>query len=401
MAFFNPFRPSYLQDPYSSLRRLREEEPVFYWREQDGWVLTRHEDCSRVLRDSDAFSSDPSKARGGLGQFVARGRALSPLQGAPLIGAVDAPVHTRLRAIVNRAFTPRVIEGERDVIRQTVATLLERGGDPLDAVQVLTQPLPVTVISDLLGLAPDEREPVRQWAQALMSVHSDPDASSQARRAASEAAMRFRTFLAEYRDKHGPEYDSRLFTILVEAESAGDRLSPEELLAFAVFLYTAGSGPTAMMLGNVITHLVQHPDALDAVRADRSLLRAAIEESLRYDSATHVLLRYCVLERQIGGRTVKPGDTVYVVVAAAHRDPEVFPDPDRFDLHRDIAGGSLLSFGAGPHFCLGAPLAYLEGEEMLNALLDRFPRLSLTREGARIGAGLLLRGPERLMITGR
>src|SRR5690606_11303435 len=128
-------RPSYLQDPYPALRRLRADEPVHYWREYDGWVLTRHEDCSRVLRDAEAFSSDPGKARGGLGQYVAKGRDLSPLAGAPLIGSVDAPVHTRLRAIVNRAFTPRVIEGERDFIRETIAALLGAARDPLDVVR--------------------------------------------------------------------------------------------------------------------------------------------------------------------------------------------------------------------------------------------------------------------------
>ncbi len=401
MAFFNPFRPSYVDDPYPPLRRLREEEPVFYWREQDGWVLTRHEDCSRVLRDSDAFSSDPGKARGGLGQYVARGRDQSPLAGAPLIGSVDAPVHTRLRALVNRAFTPRVVEGEREFIRQEVGALLDAGGDPLDVARGVTQRLPVTIISDLLGLTEAERDTVGRWAQTIMAVHSDPDATPQARRAAQEAVIRFRTFLAGYRDAHGPEFDSRLFTILVEAESAGDRLSPEELLAFAVFLYTAGSGPTAMMLGNAAAHLLLHPDALAAVRADRSLLRAALEESLRWDSATHVLLRYCVLETQIDGRTVKPGDTVYVMVAAAHRDPAVFPEPDTFDVHRQIPGGQLLSFGAGPHFCLGAPLAFLQGEEMLNALLDRMPNLALARNGLKVASTFLLRGPERLLVTGR
>lgn len=310
-------------------------------------------------------------------------------------------MHTRLRAIVNRAFTPRVIEGERDFIRETAAALLDAGDDPLDLVRQVTHTLPVTVISDLLGLAPEERGSVRDWANTLMGVHSNPDATPQMRRAAAEAALRFRTFLAEYRDRHGPEYDSRLFTILVEAESAGDRLSPEELLAFAVFLYTAGSGPTAMMLANAVMHLVQHPEALEAVRADRSLLRAAIEESLRFDSATHVLLRYCVLETQIDGRTIRPGETVYVMVAAAHRDPEVFEGPDRFDVTRQTAGGRLLSYGAGPHFCLGAPLAYLQGEELLGALLDRFPNLGVAGGAVKMGGTFLLRGPDRLLITGR
>lgn len=401
MAFFNPGRPTYVKDPYPALHRLRQEEPVFWWRDFEGWVLTRHEDCSRLLRDSDSFSSDPGKASGGLGQHVATARDLSPLAGAPLIGAVDAPVHTRLRAIVNRAFTPRVIEAERDLIRDAARELITQGGDPLDVGARVARPLPVMVISDLLGLKKEERETVLGLAPRIMAVHSDPNATPPARAAAAKAVEEFRAFLVAYRDQHGPEFEGRLISILLEAEAAGDRLSPDELVAFAVFLYTAGSGPTASMIGNAVAHLILHPEAREAVREDRSLLRAFLEESLRWDSATHVLLRYCVQETTIGGRTIRPGDTVYAVIAAAHRDPEVFPDPDRFDISRDIAGGSLLSFGAGPHFCLGAPLAYLQGEEVLNTLLDDWPRIEFARNGFQMGTTFLLRGPDRLVITGR
>jgi hypothetical protein len=400
VAFFNPYRPSYTEDPYPALARLRAEDPVFYWRDYDGWVLTRHADCSAVLRDHEAFSSDPGKARGGVGRYVARARDASPLAGAPLIGAVDAPVHTRLRAIVSRAFTPRVVEDERAFIRETATALLAQGQDPLDFAATVAPVLPVTVVSDLLGLTPEERNPIRLWAQAIMRAHSDPDTPPEARRLAAEAMQHLMRFLAEYRDTHG-EGDSRLISILLEAEASGDRLSHPELLAFAVFLYTAGSGPTAMMLSNAVAQLVSHPDALEAVRADRTLLRAALEESLRWDSATHVLMRYALVDTEIGGRRIRAGDTAYVMVAAAHRDPEVFDDPDRFDVTREIPAGQLLSYGAGPHFCLGAPLAYVQGEETLDELLDEFPRLALAPGGLKMGGTFLLRGPERLLLTGR
>lgn len=400
VAFFNPYRPSYGEDPYPALARLRAEDPVFYWRDYDGWVITRHADCSTVLRDHETFSSDPGKATGGVGRHVARARDASPLAGAPLIGAVDAPVHTRLRAIVSRAFTPRVVEGERTFIRETVSELLRDGREPLDFARAVATALPVTVISDLLGLTPEERNPVRMWAQAIMRAHSDPDTPPDARRAAAEAMRQMGRFLAEYRDSHA-EDDSKLISILLEAEASGERLSQPELLAFAVFLYTAGSGPTAMMLSNAVAHLATHPDAREAVQADRSLRRGALEESLRWDSATHVLLRYALVDTEIGGRRIRAGDTVYAMVAAAHRDPEVFEDPDRFDITREIPAGQLLSFGAGPHFCLGAPLAYLQGEEVLDELLDRYPNLALAADGLKMGGTFLLRGPERLQIVGR
>jgi cytochrome P450 len=399
VAFFNPYRPSYGEDPYPALARLRAEDPVFYWREYDGWVITRHADCSAVLRDHETFSSDPGKATGGVGRHVARARDASPLAGAPLIGAVDAPVHTRLRAIVSRAFTPRVVEGERGFIRATASELLQ-GPGTLDFARAVAYVLPVTVISDLLGLTPEEQNPVRTWAQAIMRAHSDPDAPPDARRAAAEAMRLMGRFLADYRDSHGSD-DSKLISILLEAEASGERLSQEELLAFAVFLYTAGSGPTAMMLSNAVAHLATHPEALAAVRADRSLRRGVLEESLRWDSATHVLLRYALVDTEIGGRRIRAGETVYVMVAAAHRDPEVFADPDRFEITRDIPAGQLLSYGAGPHFCLGAPLAYIQGEEVLDVLLDAYSDLSLAPNGLKMGGTFLLRGPERLLITGR
>jgi len=401
VAFFNPFRPSYIDDPYPSLTRLREEAPIFRWAEQDGWVLTRHADCNRVLRDDELFSSDPGKARGGIGHYVERGRAASPLAGAPLIGAVDPPVHTRLRGIVNRAFTPRVVEAERGFIREMAASVLGNAGETFDFARELASTLPPMVISDLLGLTPEERQPVLRWAQALMRAHSDPDTPPPARREADVAKREMTAFLEAYRATHGERGESRLIGILIEAEATGERLSPEEMLAFAVFLYTAGSGPTAMMLSNAMYHLLRHPEALEAVRADRSLLRGALEESLRWDSATHVLLRYAKEDTEVAGERVRAGDTMYVMVAAAHRDPEVFADPDRFDITREIPGGQLLSYGAGPHFCLGAPLAYLQGEELLDVLLDRYTSMTLAPGGLKMGGTFLLRGPERLLVTAR
>lgn len=398
MAFFNPFRPSYLADPYASLARLREEEPVFFSRDVDAWVLTRHADCSAVLRDHERFSTDPARARGALGEHVRASRAASPMEGAPLIGSTDAPVHTRLRAIVNRAFTPRVVEGEREFARETAEALLSRRNGPFEFMAGLAEPLPVAVIGHLLGLTSEERDPVRGWAVVLMRAHSG-DPTPAVRDGAAEAKREMLAFLARYVETHRDSGGGRLIAILLEAEREGERLLHEELLAFATFLYTAGTGPTALALNLAVTHLAQFPDAAEAVRADRALLRPFLEESLRFDSATHSLLRYALADVEVGGRTVRAGDTVHVMVGAAHRDPEVFPEPDRFELHRRIPAGDLLSFGAGPHFCLGMPLAYLEEEEAIGALLDRFPRIEVVEQRPLEGS-LLMRGPNRLVLAG-
>lgn len=403
MAFFNPFRPSYIEDPYPSLARLRREDPVHWSPELDGWVLTRHEDCVRVLRDQETFSNDGAVARGGVGRHVAESRARSPLGGTPLLGSSDPPVHTRLRGIVNRAFTPRVVEAERPVVREVVTRLLDetKAGEPFDLMPRLAEPLPVIVIGDLLGFDEEDRGPVWRWANRVMRVVGGGDLPPDAYRDAEEAHRELFGFLERYTERHREDETRKVISMLVEAEREGDRLSIDELVAFLVFLYTAGAGPTSFMIGNAVLALLRHPDALERVRADRSLVRRALEESLRWDSATHTLLRFACEETTIGRRVIQPGDAVFAIVGAAHRDPDVFPNPDRFDIDRELSANDILAFGIGPHFCLGQPLAYIEAEEALNQLLDRFEALTLPRDGLRRGDTFLLRGPGRLVLEGR
>lgn len=403
MAFFNPTRPSYLQDPYPALARLRADDPVFRSREVDGWVLTRHEDCAYVLREQALFGNDPTIATGGMRVHVEETRKRSPLGATPTLGSSDPPVHARLRGLIGRAFTPRMVEEERPVAAKVAAALLDDApaGQPFEFMSHLAEPLPVIVVSDLLGLDDEERGPVRTWTQALMRVIAGGDLPPEAYREGEAARAALLDFLRAYTERHAGDLSKKVISILVEAEAQGDRLSLDELLSFTVFLYTAGSGPTAYMLGNAVSALIAHPEALDAVRADRSLVRRALEESLRWDSATQVLLRFARETCEVGGRKIMQGDTIFVMVGAAHRDPAMFRDPDRFDLTRPLTNAQLLSFGAGPHFCLGQPLALVEGEMALNALLDRFPRLQVAPGGFERGGTFLLRGPRRLLLAGR
>ncbi len=392
-----------MQDPYPALARLRADDPVFRSRELDGLVLTRHEDCAYVLREQALFGNDPTIAIGGMRGHVQETRARSPLGDTPTLGSSDPPVHPRLRGLIGRAFTPRMVEDERPVAARVVKALLDEApdGQPFEFMSHLAEPLPVIVVSDLLGLDDDERGPVRAWAQALMRVIAGGDLPPEAYREGEVAKAAMLDFLRAYTERHAGDTSKKVISILLEAEAQGDRLSLNELLSFTVFLYTAGSGPTAYMLGNAIAALLAHPVALDAVRADRPLVRRAIEESLRWDSATQVLLRFAREACEVGGRKIMKGDTVYVMVGAAHRDPAVFPQPDTFDIERPMTNAQLLSFGAGPHFCLGQPLAFVQGEVAINALLDRFPRLQVASGGVERGGTFLLRGLRRLPLTGR
>lgn len=403
MAFFNPFRPSYVEDPYPALARLRADDPVFRSRELDGWVLTRHADCAYVLREQTLFGNDPTLASGGMRGHVQDARARSPLGATPTLGSTDPPIHPRLRGLIGRAFTPRMVEDERAVAAEVAAALLDEApaDRPFEFMSHFAEPLPVIVVSDLLGLGDEERGPVRAWAQALVRVIAGGELPPEAYREGEAAKASLLEFLRAYTERHAGDTSKKVISLLVDAEAQGDRLSLDELVSFTVFLYTAGSGPTAYMLGNLVAALLAQPAALEAVRADRSLIRGAIEESLRWDSATQVLLRFARDACEIDGRKVAKGDTLYVMVGAAHRDPAVFANPDTFDIHRPLTNAQLLAFGAGPHFCLGQPLAFVEGEVALGALLDRFPRLQGVPGGAERGGTFLLRGPRRLLLAGR
>jgi hypothetical protein len=398
MPLFDPFRRSYLDNPYPSLAKLRREDPVHRSRELEGWVVTRHADAREVLRDNERFSNDPTTSTSGLGVHVAASRRRSPLGETPLLGSSDPPVHTRLRGIVARQFTPRVVEESRPRARALIEELLDGGrvGDEIEFMSAVAQQLPVLIIGELLGLEPDERGPLREWTRAVMRVIGGGELPPSAYREAEAAAAQLRAFLDEYRERH--EGPPTVLSALVAAEREDERLSTEETVSLLTFLYMAGGGPTALMLGNALLTLLSHRDQWELLREQPELARSAIVETLRWDSATHLLLRFATKELALGRRTIGRGDTVFVNVCAAHRDPEVFEDPDRFDIRRQTETGSILAFGIGPHFCLGQPLALIQGEELLLALVERFPTASIARNGVDRLQELLLRGPARLCL---
>lgn len=398
MAQFDPFRPSYLDNPLPALTRLRRDEPVHHSRLLEGWVVSRHADARDVLRDNQHFGSDPTTATSGLGIHVAESRRRSPVGHVPLLGSSDPPVHTRLRSVVSKLFTPRTVEAARPRVREIVEDLVDTAveQDRFEFMSAIASPLPTHVVGGLLGLTAEEQGPVREWTRALMRVVGGGDLPPSAYREGESASKRLRAFLDSYSDTHE---GGTILSEIVSAEADPDRLSADEAVAFVTFLYQAGGGPTAMMLANAILALMNHPDQWQQLRDDPSLARGALVESLRWDSATHILLRFVREEATVGRRTVSPGDTMFVNVIAAHHDPEVFSDPERFDITREVDTGDVLSFGIGPHFCLGQPLALIQGEEMLQALIERTPNLSLPRDGLVRAKELLLRGPARLELA--
>jgi hypothetical protein len=365
---FNPFHPDRRRDPYPFYRALRESEPVHWNRRLRLWALSRHADVARVLRDA-GFSVDRRR----LPAFARLFGGLDP-EFLEMIGSnllmLDPPDHGRIRGLVSRAFTPRAVERLRPRVEALVEELLDAAARrrEIDLVRDFAQPLPVLVIAELLGLPTRDRGSFVRWsgdlAALLDPLLGDP---RRAQRAYFELAAYLRGLFAERRRE--PRED--LVSGLLAAEERGVRLSETELLSTCALLLGAGHETTTGLIGNAVLALLEHPGERKRLRDDPGLLRSAVEEFLRYDPPVQATDRVAVRECEIGGERIGPGQLAVCLIGAANRDPEVFPEPDRLDLAR--SPNPHLSFGAGHHVCLGAPLARLEAELALGGLLRRFP----------------------------
>jgi cytochrome P450 len=391
---YNPFLPEVHQDPYPVYRRLREQAPV-HWNIPGIWLLTRYADAVRLLRHpgmgSDFRSSDLYEL------FVQMsGDAWVP-EREPSMLFRDPPDHTRLRNLVSRAFTARVIEELGPFMREVVDGLLDVAAEhgEFDVVTGLAHPLPVAVICRMLGV-PAEDEPLfAGWSEDL--VHTlDPMVPPEVMRRGIEATRAFeayfRELIADRRRRPGED----LLTALIAAESAGDRLSEQELLTTLILLLVAGHETTVNLIGNGTLALLRNPDELGRLRADPGLIRTGVEELLRYDSPVQFTGRVALERVEFGDVKVGKGQQVVALLGAANHDPAQFADPDRLDLGRE--DNRHIAFGGGIHFCLGAALARAEGRVAIARLVDRFPGLELAGEPER-KTTITLRGLRHLPVV--
>jgi cytochrome P450 len=384
--------PAVLPDPYPVLAGLREASP---FTEADGAlvVVGRHADCSRILRDPRASSE--------------RNRSLlappdMQAQRAPSFLSLDPPDHTRLRRLVSKAFAPRIIAALAPRIRERCDDLLTAAGaegrQQLEVVSQLAYPLPVRIISELLGVPAGDHARFAGWSARLARslqpqfVAADRAPAAAAQQARLEFADYFRELIAARRARPADD----LLSELIRAEDDGHYLSEQELIATCVLLLVAGHETTVGLISNAILALLRHPDQLAALRADPELAAGAVEETLRYDAPVQLTGRVARGGMHVGQVSAPDGAVLLLLLAAAGRDPEAFPDPDRFDVRR--AAGSHLAFAAGPHFCLGAPLARLEATIALQAFATRVAGPELDPAGLAYKPNLNLRGPERLVV---
>jgi cytochrome P450 len=390
---FNPMDPEFLADPYPTYHRLRAEDPVH--RSPLGfWVLTRYEDVVTVLRD-------PRFAKEAMMAVVAVRFGIAPgTIGLSMLDR-DPPAHTRLRSLVSKAFTPRVVERLRPHIQQIVDGLLARveGQGSMDLIEEFAYPIPVIVICELLGVPVEDHEQFKTWsldiARGLDAIMLPVDSEVARRSGTARQALLgyFRGLIAERRVL--PRDD--LLSGLIAAEEAGDRLSEDELLATCILLLVAGHETTVNLIGNGTLALLRHPGELRRLRENPALIASAVEELLRYDGPVQRTARMPSDDVQVGGRTIARGEMVMPFIGAADRDPAQFPDPDRLDITR--SDNRHVAFGMGIHFCLGAPLARVEGQIAINTLVQRLPGLALATEKPEYRQSLTLRGLTALHLA--
>jgi cytochrome P450 len=376
-------------DPYSRYARLRSLAPVH--RSAIGfWVLTRFDDCQRVLRDPRVGKDFSGAARAlGLSDAQQAEQAAFRDDHSNMLFA-DPPDHTRLRGLATRAFTPRTVEALRGRVVAIVDELIDGfGAGEVDLMDALAFPLPVTVIGEMLGVPAEDRaqfRPLVRASTAVLELAVTPEALAAATAARATMEEYFAALVAERRAH--PRDD--LLTQLIETEDKGDQLSERELISTAILLFAAGFETTTHLIGNSVLALLGDPGQLDRLRDDRSLLRPGVEELLRYDSPVQITARTAYEPIDVAGHDVEAGETVLALLGAANRDPDHFTDPDRLDVGRD--GGAALSFGSGIHYCLGAALARLEGQVVLDRLLERFATWELVGDRPGHRDSLTLRG---------
>ncbi|MET9490432.1 cytochrome P450 [Nocardia sp. NPDC006630] len=390
------FNPANRHNPFPFYRQLQDLGPVH--RSPLGLsLLTRHDEIATVLTSSE-WGHDQEVQHLHSGQ-----EEVFP----PVFMWMEPPDHTRLRGLVSKAFTPRRIMAIRPRIEEIVDELLDTAlaADEFDAITGIAYPLPLTVICEILGVPAVDHDRIQEWSQ-ILSWGLDPDhlLPQEAKDARAEATPKFlaylRALIAERRADPGEDLISGLATV----EEQGDRLTEEEMLGTIIFLIVAGHETTVNLVGNGLLAFLRHPEQLALLRSRPELLRPAIDELLRYDGPAHLNSRSAKVRTTLGGQVFEPGDGVVTLLACANRDPRAFADPDTFDITRFDGHAPVtkhLAFSLGHHYCLGAPLATLEMEVLLEAILARVGSMELLDDNPPYRPNVLIRGIAELQVRFR
>lgn len=407
-AFANPTldalldSPAMMVDPYPIYGRLRDEQPVLWSQAWNSWVLSTHADVEASLRDRDSlsnerrhevlFSTMPESDRSQIS-------SLEHYFSQKDVIASDPPDHTRMRSLVQKAFTPRMIDGLEPWIRGLVGQLVgevAQGAAPWDLVETIAHPVPVIVIAEMLGAPPEDRALFRRWSADILSFQGSGRTDLGRSLTAQASLLEMFDYMSGLIDDRARHPRADLISALAAAETDGRGLTRGELLSTCNTLLTAGHETTTNLIGNLIHLLLRDPAQWAALRADPRLIGKAIEESLRFDAPKQRNFRRVKATHQVHDATLTEGEMVFQLIGSANRDPRFFQEPDRFDIRADRPGH--LALGAGVHFCLGAPLARLEARIVLEALLAALPDLHLKPDGLRWQERVQFRGPAELWL---
>jgi cytochrome P450 len=392
------FSPEFFANPHPTLRRLRADDPV-HWEPAMGiFVATRYDDVATLTR-SEVFTSERPPR---LGQSIAPELAAKMAVYDRFLGhwmnITDPPRHTRLRAIVANAFTPQRIEALRPFIREVVSARVDaaREAGRMDVLRDLGFPVPIAVICKMLGIPAEDMGSFQGWTEAVMrtigATTLTPEVVDRAHWGVQGLSEYFHALLAERR--RAPTDD--LMSVLARPDATGSALSDEELASMAALLLVAGHETTAHLIGNTMFALLQNPGELQKLRANPRLVGSTVEEVLRYESPVLMVTRGALVDTELSGQKIRAGQVIAVVLAAANRDPARFPDPDRMDIER--ADNRHFGLGVGIHYCLGAQLARLETQIVLEVALERLPTLELTGEPLSWVPSLLMHGMAALPV---
>lgn len=390
-----PLSDGFRQDPYGILRRIQQQTSVHEDRQLKRFIYTHHDHVKDILRDKD-FWSDPRKGNPGTFMREILG-SNSRADEEPSMLLMDEPGHRRLRSLVSASFTPATVERWRERTRQVVERVLDGiQTTEFNLISDFAGPVPTVVIAELLGIDPAKHDQFKTWSDESVKTAFNPFATEAQKAAGNAASAALEGFIASEIKTRRQHLGQDLISDMIRAEDNGERLTEQEMIRQTNLLLVAGNVTTTDLIGNGIKALIDHPEQLAKLRADPSLIKNAVEEMLRYDSPVVNSGRIANRDINIGGCPVAKGESLNTSLAAANRDPAVYPDPDKFDIERLDTHHQ--SFGGGRHLCLGAHLARLEAQEAILGLLRRYPNLRASARGHTYHAIPSFRGMSELWL---
>ncbi|MBJ7462785.1 MAG: cytochrome P450 [Mycolicibacterium sp.] len=372
---FDPFSDEYFNNPFEIYRRMRTEAPLYYCPDRDFYALTRHEDVSAALKDHEAFSSSR-------GCDLAMVQADEPPQKSIIF--MDPPDHRHMRSLLNKAFTPRAVQAQRDTIVEQIDHYLGLiTSDDFDIVQDFSGPFPVEVITRMAGVEPDYRQMVRHWIDTSLSREPGQVGTSEAGMQANmDTAIYYYSLVQKRRENPTDDMISRLIAAEIpRADGRLDKLDDIEITGFATLLGGAGAETVTKLIGTAMVLFARNPEQWQKLLDNRDLVPAAVEELLRFEGPVQYNVRYTLKEAHVPSGVIPAGKAVFLLSAAANRDTDAFTDADKFDIERDRTEAQNLGLGYGIHSCLGAALARMESVIALEKLLDFMPRYEVKWDG--------------------